>query len=307
MNDLDASIMKLASWQRRLLRGIGLYVVTPYLAVALIFVVCQRRLLFQSTRTGRLLAQTVSSNGSVVEDVEITAESGLIVHGWHFRAESNLENESPLLVIYFPGNAGCREERLADGRDFTRLGCDVLLFDYRGYGDNSGWPSEEGLASDALRIWTYAVNELNFSPNQILIFGESLGGAVAIRLAAELSVAATPPAAIILNSTFDSLANTVAWHYPAFPFRYLLWDGFTSVERVPQITCPILQFHGTADEIVPFERGRQLFAAAAANPQSGIAHRFVTIEGGQHNFITVGMMHEEIKDLLEQLKPQEMP
>ena len=100
----------------------------------------------------------------------------------------------------------------------------------------------------------------------------------------------------MLNSTFASLADTVAWHYPVFPFRYFLWDGFPSVRRIPRVTCPLLQFHGTDDDIVPYEQGQALFAAAPKSSVSGIANRFITIEGGRHNFITVGMMPHGTED-----------
>lgn len=277
-----------------------LYVVTPYLSVTALMAVFQRRLIFQPTKTDRLPAQNAMSSGAEVDDVELSAKDGLTLHGWRFHAEAGAPVNSKFLVIYFPGNAGCRQHRLSDCRDFTQLDCDVLLFDYRGYGDNGGSPGEERFASDAQQIWKFAVDELDFPANRILLFGESLGGAVSIRLAADLSRAGTPPAAVILNSAFASLAETAAWHYPFLPVRYLLWDGFPSVGRMPHVACPVLQFHGTADDIVPFDHGRRLFAAAVP-PPSGIAHRFVTIEGGQHNYITVGMMHAEIKALLEQI------
>jgi uncharacterized protein len=220
------------SWSRRLLRTVVLFAVVPYLAVTALMVCCQRELIYQPTKTGRLLAAEVASPGLVIEDAELEADDGRVLHGWRFVAESHAEDESRLLVIYFPGNAGCRRDRFADCRDFTQLGCDVLLFDYRGYGDNGGSPSEERIAADAQRVWQLATGPLGFAPAQIVLFGESLGGAVATRLAAERSQAGDPPVALVLNSTFASLGETAAWHYPAFPFRYLLWDRFPSVDRI---------------------------------------------------------------------------
>ncbi len=288
-------------WKHRLLRSLFLYILTPYLAVMAILFVFQRRLIFVPMKTGRLLAQDVPNSGSKIEDVEISAENGLVLHGWRFRADPDATSEPQFLVIYFSGNGGCRQNRLSDCRDFTHLGCDVLLFDYRGYGDNEGSPSEEHFAADARRIWKLATTEMHFPAERILLFGESMGGAVATRLASELSVEKTSPAALILNSAFATLAETAAWHYPFFPVGYLLWDRFPSVERIPHVACPILQFHGTADDIVPFEHGRRLFAATTASP-AGIEPRFLTIEGGQHNYITVSMMQTEIRALLEMLE-----
>lgn len=292
--------MPAVSWQRRFLRGLMLYVVTPYLAVAAVFVLFQRKLLFQPTKTGRLLAEEQSTADAEILDVELTTDDGPILHGWHFRPQRAADDAERFLVLYFPGNAGCRAHRLADCRDFTRLGCEALIFDYCGYGDNDGAPSETQFAADAHRIWKFAKEKLGFAPNRIVIFGESLGGAVTVRLASELCAEGTPPAAIVLNSTFDTLANVVAWHYPAFPFRFLLRDRFDSAGGVTKITCPILQFHGTDDAIVPIVHGRRLFDAAT----QGDDRRFITIEGGMHNFITVDMMEREIAGLLKQIQSQ---
>ncbi len=289
---------KRLTWKRRLVRSVLLYVVMPYLAIVVIVVACQRRMIYQPTKTDRLLAAEVTSSDVKVEDVALHAASGLTLHGWHFHAEATTDDDPAFLVIYFPGNAGCRRDRVADCRDFTRLGCDVVLFDYRGYGDNEGSPSEVLFAADARRAWLFATQDLHFSPDQIVLFGESLGGAVATRLAAEFSLAGTPPAALILNSTFASLGQTVAWHHPTFPFQYLLWDRFPSIQRIPHVTCAILQFHGTADDIVAFDHGHQLFDAAPAASSTGVAKRFIAIPHAGHNFIAMRDMEAAVSELL---------
>ncbi len=288
-----------ANWHRRAIRLVLLFLVTPYVAVTIIMVCVQRQLIFAPTRTSRLLAREA---GAGVEDVEIPAADDLTLHGWRFRARLPAGTDAAnFLVLYFPGNAGCREDRIPDCQDFTRLGCDVLLFDYRGYGDNGGSPSEEHFAADARQIWMFATQELQYPPERLILFGESLGGAVATRLAAELSLAGDPPAALVLNSTFASMPRTVAWHFPAFPFQFLIWDRFPSIERIPQVASAVLQFHGTADETVPFEHGRALFDAAPSASRSGVEKRFVTIEGGGHNSITVDQMDAEIGALVRGL------
>ena len=290
------------TWRRRCLRGIVIYVVVPYVAVVVIVGLFQRRLIYQPTKTDRLLAQVAGGNSNLVEDVEVQTDDGVTLYGWRFHARRHRDDGSPLLILYFPGNAGCRADRINDCRDFTELGFDVVLFDYRGYGDNAGSPNETMLAADANRVWSFATRDLKISPEQIIIFGESLGGAMATRLASETSQAGTPPAALILNSTFASLAETVGWHYPAFPFQYLLLDRFPSIQRIPHLTCPLLQFHGTADDTVPFQQGQRLFDAAPDQSSTAIEKRFVEIPGGQHNFISVGDMQAAIKQLLADRK-----
>jgi len=280
------------------LRAVVLFFAIPYLCITGIMVCCQRELIFQPTKTKRLLAADAASPNQPLEDIELQGADGRILHGWRFPASAEAAELPRLLVIYFPGNAGCRRDRYADCQDFTRLGCDVLLFDYRGYGDNGGSPSEEHFAADARQVWTLATDTLGFAPDRIVLFGESLGGAVATRLAAERAQSGEAPAALILNSTFASMGETVAWHYPAFPFQYLLWDRFPSVDRIPHVACPVLHFHGTDDDVVPIAHGRRLFAAAPQTSPTGIASRFVTIEGGEHNFITMGDMRDAVGELL---------
>ena len=289
-------------WSRRLLRALVVYAVTPYVAVLLIFAVGQRWLLYPGDRTGELAAAKVSTTEVRASDVVIPATDGVTLHGWHFAATDAVGDR--LLVIYFPGNAGNRQDRTHDCREFVRLGFDVLICDYRGYGDNGGSPSERALAGDAREVWSYAVDELRRSPRQIVLFGESLGGAVAVRLAAELSSAGTPPGGLVLNSTFAALPETVAWHYPAFPFQFVLLDRYPSGERIGEVDCPLLQFHGTEDEFVPLTHGRRLFDAAPSESSRGIPKRFVTIAGGTHNAIPVSELAAELIEFRRRIAVQ---
>jgi fermentation-respiration switch protein FrsA (DUF1100 family) len=281
-------------------------VVTPYLVVTLIFAGLQRRFLYPATRADRLPAADVRAAGATVSDVELHAANGVVLRGWRLRPVEGPPEEERLLVLYFPGNAGHRGERVQDLLEFTRLGCDVLILDYRGYGDSGGSPSEALLASDARRAWLYATREqwLNVPAERIVLFGESLGGAVATRLAAEFSLIGDPPAGLVLNSTFASLPETVAWHYPWFPFHFVLLDLYPSVERMPHVTCPVLQFHGTDDEFVPLAHARRLFAAAPERSAGGVPKRFVTIEGGSHNAIPVNAIEGDVAEFLGSLNEE---
>lgn len=288
-------------WGRVLLRVAFLFVAVPYVAVGGLMIFMQRDLIFAPSKTERLNAAEYATPDSPVEDVSIAADNGLTLHGWRFAARTPRQPQR--LVLYFPGNAGCRRDRLNDCRDFTQLGCDVLLMDYRGYGENDGAPSEAAFAADAERFWKHATEQFAYRPDEIVIFGESLGGAVAIRLTAQCCKAGTPPAALVLNSTFASMGDTVAWHFPAYPFRYFLLDPFPSIRRIGQVTCPVLQFHGTVDETVPHTHGERLFEKAPAAAH-GIPKRFVSIPGAGHNMISAADMTEALETLLwMQLKP----
>ncbi len=291
------------SRRRRLLRGIAVYVLTPYLVVTLIFAALQRKFLYPATREADLRAASAGLDPQKASDIELHAAGGLTLHGWHFLAQpADATSAQRLLVLYFPGNAGNRRDRILDCREFARLDCDVLLFDYRGYGDNGGSPTEERLAVDARRAWVYALQDLFVPPERIVIFGESLGGAVAVRLAAEMSDAGTPPAGLVLNSTFASLPETVRWHFPAFPFQFLLLDRYPSVDRIPHVTCALLQFHGTDDEFVPLAHARRLFDAAPERSADGVPKQFISIEQGTHNALPVNMVEEELAAFLARVR-----
>jgi fermentation-respiration switch protein FrsA (DUF1100 family) len=281
----------------------AIYVLTPYLVVTLIFAALQRKFLYPASREPDLRVIAAGLDPETVTDVELHAAGGLALHGWHFSAQPAAATpDERFLVLFFPGNAGNRRDRILDCREFARLHCDVLLFDHRGYGDNGGSPSEDLIAVDARRAWMYALHDASVPPERIVIFGESLGGAVAVRLAAEMSAAGTPPAGLVLNSTFAALPETVRWHYPAFPFQFVLLDRYPSVDRIPHVSCPILQFHGTDDEFVPLAHGRRLFEAAPDQSADGVPKQFVPIEQGTHNALPVSMVEEELAVFLARLR-----
>lgn len=286
---------------RRLFRLLFLFVFVPYIGVHILLIAAQRQMIFVPTKTGPLSATLVQSPGVTVRDVSLTTPDKLKLHGWLYqKADADEGGIDPLqnLLIYFPGNSGTRQGRTEDCLEFVRLGYQVLLFDYRGYSENPGSPSEAGFASDATAVWNYATRELKFPPDRITLFGESMGGGVATCLAMERSAVGTPPAALILNSTYASIPATVLAHYPAMPLLpYFVWDRFPSIDRIGQVSCPLLQFHCTEDDITPYAHARQLFAAAPEKSASGVAKQFVTTEGGQHNLIPPETMRQAIREL----------
>lgn len=182
-------------WHRRVARAFLIYGLVPYLSVTLIFTLLQRKLMYRPTTAISLKVVDLGLDPSHVKDVQIRTSDGTILNGW-LRLPQTIyadpltekidENEkqphAEQLVIYFPGNAQNRFLRLADLEEIAHCGFNVLIFDYRGYGDNSGSPSEKAITSDAHEIWNFAVEELRFNDDQIVLFGESLGGAVTLSL-----------------------------------------------------------------------------------------------------------------------------
>jgi fermentation-respiration switch protein FrsA (DUF1100 family) len=291
MESRDTKQVKPRSWRKSVRRMLILYVVVPYFSVTAIFVIFQRSLMYRPTVASSLALADVGLPSEVGRDVQIQTTDGCTLKGWLIRGArtAGRTNNAPL-VIYFPGNAGNRFERLNDLREVAATGFDVLIFDYRGFGDSTGRPAESALTGDARLCWEYACSELKYDPSRIVVFGESLGGAVALSLCSGDSKPAAHPVAVILNSTFTSMPDVVAGHLPWFPFRYLLLDRWRSIDRIPTVSQPVILFHGTADAIVPVSQGRSLAS------RSGNA-RLIEIPGASHNDIPMSQLRLEFDRL----------
>ena len=155
------------------------------------------------------------------------------------------------------GNAGNVEVRLDLARAFLELGASVLLCDYRGYGKSAGSPDEEGTYRDAEAAYAQLTVVEGFSAERIVLYGESLGAAVAIELARR-----RPCAAVIVESAFTSLADVGAKAYPYLPVRWLARFHYDNLAKVAALGVPLFLIHSPADEIVPVEQGQRLFEAA---------------------------------------------
>jgi fermentation-respiration switch protein FrsA (DUF1100 family) len=199
--------------------------------------------------------------------LKLATTDGQTLDGWFVPAS----REARGLVIFFHGNAGNIAHRLDYLRMFHDLGLGTLIIDYRGYGQSSGRPSEQGTYLDADAAWLHATQTLGFPPDRIVLFGESLGGGVAAQLAAKQR-----PAALVLASTFTSVPDMGADLYPLLPIRLLAHIRYDSLARLAEIACPLLVIHSRNDDIIPFAHGRRLFEAARPPKQ------FLEIEGG-HN------------------------
>jgi hypothetical protein len=278
----------------------------------------QRSLIYLPTCEAQIEPRDAELPPGQVHTVMARTNDRLELRGWHIladgrRAASHEECDRELtagrlLVLYFSGNAANRRYRVPEFRIFTSLGVDVFIFDYRGYGDNLGSPSEERLAADARTVWRYATEERKVAPDRIILYGESIGGGVAVRLAAELCEADTSPGGLLVRSTFSSLVDAAAHHYPWLPVRLALVDRYPSIEHVPQVTCPILQIHGRRDVIIPIKFGQRLFEAAPQVSSSGIEKKFVELPEAGHNDVNLvaeAEFREAIRDFLSRLDQEQ--
>jgi uncharacterized protein len=227
----------------------------------------QRRLLYLPA------PRTVPPAASVLpgaEEVTFETADGLRLGGWFVPAEGREAPRTAVLVCN--GNGGNRSLRAPLAVALARMGLHVLVFDYRGYGGNPGQPTEAGLATDARAALDYLVGRPEVDPARVVYFGESLGAAVALRLATE-----RPPAALVLRSPFASLAEVGQLHYPLVPVSLLLRDRYDSAALAGRLAAPLLVVAGGRDRIVPASHSRRLFAAA---PQP---KRLVVLDGADHN------------------------
>ena len=218
-----------------------------------------------------------------------TADS-LRLRGWFVPSSQSPATHT---VLVFNGNAGNRAHRAPLAAALQRQGLQVLLFDYRGYGDNDGKPTEAGLRADAQAARRYLVERSDVDASRLIYFGESLGTAVAIGLAAE-----HPPAAVILRSPFPSLVEVGRTHYPFLPVRLLLQDRFDAIRDIQRVSCPVLVLAGDQDRIIPFSQSRRLYDAATSTKE------LVIVAGADHNDLALlagDEMLAAIKQFLEQL------
>lgn len=204
--------------------------------------------------------------GLEFEDLMLETADGVRVHAWFIPRP-----QAHHTLLFLHGNAGNIGDRLEFIRIFYDLGLSILILDYRGYGRSEGNPSEDGTYHDAQAAWNFLTAERGLDPRHIVIYGQSLGGAVAAWLAARVTAGA-----LILDSTFTSIVDMGRHHYPYLPVRWMARIRYPAIDQVSRIRSPVLVIHSHEDEIVPFEQGQALFAAA--NPPKS----FLEIHGG-HN------------------------
>ena len=210
-----------------------------------------------------------------IEECWFETEDHVRLHGWFAHAvidESGQPASQLPTVLFCHGNAGNITHRLANVAYLTQLGINVFIFDYRGYGKSQGAPGEEGLYRDAVAAYEYLLSRKDIDHTRIVLFGRSLGGAVAVELATK-----KPCDKLILESTFTSVKEMTKAMFGNWPVHYLVKSQFNSLAKIGGIHVPILCFHGTQDSIVPLELGQRLFAAAN-EPKV-----FYAIEGADHN------------------------
>jgi hypothetical protein len=247
----------------RFLFGLILAAVALYAAVVALFYLGQGALLYPATRE-KVSAREAGLVG--FEDVTLPTEDGERIVGWYRPAESGRAT-----LLYFHGNGGSLLNRRDRALLLTEGGRGLLIASYRGYSGSTGRPSEAGLRIDARTAYDWLRERV--APERIVLYGESLGSGVAVRLAAERTIGG-----LVLDAPFTSTADVAVHHYRflwSLPV-WLLRDQYRSIDRIHELECPLLVLHGDRDGVIPIALGRRLFAAAP-EPK-----RFVELPGVDH-------------------------
>ena len=252
---------------------------TAYIGFALVLYFFQSHLVFYP-EAGREIVAAPSHVGLPYKDVRLTTDDGLSLHGWFIPAA-----EARGTVLFLHGNAGNISHRIDTLQMFHRLGYSTLIFDYRGYGNSGGTPSEQGTYRDAEAAWRYLTEQRRIPSCRIVLFGESLGGAVASWLAARQK-----PAALVIASGFTSVPDLAQHFYPYLPVRWLAHLRYDTRKNLRAVAVPVLIAHSPEDEIIPFEHGQALYAAANS------PKRFLELGGG-HNDGFIFMRESWVREL----------
>jgi fermentation-respiration switch protein FrsA (DUF1100 family) len=242
-----------------------LVIAGAYLLLVAFVYLTQASMLYLPNIPGRELLAAPAAVGLDYEDITLDASDGVSVHGWF------VPSDSPRVLLYFHGNAGNISHRLYSIKEFHDLGLSVFIIDYRGYGQSSGKPTEQGLYRDGEAAWRYLTGERGIAPEDIIVFGRSLGGSVASWIAAREKTAA-----LIVESSFTSVPDIGQDAYPWLPVRWLSRFEHSTRNEVAKATCPVLVVHSRDDEIIPFHHGQAIYGAANEPKQ------FLEIRGG-HN------------------------
>jgi pimeloyl-ACP methyl ester carboxylesterase len=229
------------------------------------------------------------------EEVFLETEDAVRIHGFWIPAQDEdgtVLADVSRAILFLHGNAGNASHRLPNAVHLARLGAAVLLLDYRGYGRSEGRPTEHGVYADARAGLAQLTGERGFPESRIVVFGRSLGGAVAVELAR-----GRPLGGVILESAFTS-AHEMARRVFGFGFGPLTRGRFDSLAKLDELRAPLLFLHGDRDEIVPYDLGRALYEAAP-EPKSfttirGAGHNDTVQVGGQPYFDRIGRFLDEV-------------
>ena len=263
----------------RLLRAL----LIGYLGIVMIMMLLERQLVYPVPPIER---SNWTPDSGAFEEIEFLSSDETKLHGWYYH-----HSEPRYVFLYCHGNG----EQVPDSHGLMlylqkNFDAAVMNFDYRGYGKSEGKPYEKGLVADGIAAQKWLANKTNRKPEEIILIGRSIGGGVATAVATSEGAKA-----LILQSTFTSLPEAASNHFPWLPVKAVMRNRFNSLAKLPDYSGPILLSHGTADRVVPYSHGEQLFEAALPEKK-----RFFSIPGGGHNDPQPTQYYAELSDFLQE-------
>jgi len=228
----------------------------------------------------REISMTPESIDLSFEDVFFETDKHIKLNGWYVSCKNATST-----VLFCHGNAGNISDRLDSIDIFHNLGLNVFVFDYRGYGRSKGFSTEKGTYLDAMAAYNWLILKKKQDENKVIIFGRSLGGAIAIDLAAKIN-----KGLLISESAFTSIIDIGKEFYPFLPIKYCASTKYDSIQKIKNVKIPKLIIHSENDEIIPFHHGEKLFKAALSPKQ------FYKMHGGHNDGFIV--MDKEYKDTI---------
>ncbi len=247
------------------MKSIIITIFGSYLCIIVLVYIFQRNLMYSP---GQEVLTPQDTDVPEMSVINLTTQDGLAINSWYAPPQTD---QKPVVLIYH-GNAGTIAGRDFKARYFLDAGYGVLLVGYRGYANNPGSPSETGLYDDARTAFKHLINQ-DFAPERIVLYGESLGCAIAIQMAYEVHqglMTGTPDqvAGIILEAPFTTMGDTAASHYPWLPANLLVKDKFNSIDKIPSLKSPLMIVHGSKDRTIAQSHGKLLFDKASSQKEA---------------------------------------
>jgi len=269
-NPIPLSTQQFNNLTRRMLQSALIILVSVWVLLSLLLYLFQPKFVYFPQSE---IDFTPDMAGLAYEDIYFKTADDIELNGWFIPAEGARKT-----LLFFHGNGGNISHRLDSLNILHGLGLSVFIIDYRGYGQSQGTTSEQGTYRDAEAAWRFLTETRGLADKDIIIFGRSMGAAIATWLASQHT-----PNMLILESSFTSIADMAKHYYPYLPTQLLTRIKYATIDRIENIQCPVLISHSQTDEIVPFEFGRALFEKAQT-PKV-----FLELKGGHNDgFIVTG-------------------
>jgi fermentation-respiration switch protein FrsA (DUF1100 family) len=282
-SNMDQSGLTWPRRARQILWPIARAVLIVYLLVVLMMMLFETRLVYPIPPVN---ASGWHPTSFKYEDVSFESADGTKLHGW-FVAHPDPKRA----ILYCHGN-GADVSSL--GQFATMLGkslhASVLVFDYRGYGQSQGRPTETGCIADGDSAQHWLADRMHIRPNEVVLIGHSLGSAVAIALAADNGASA-----LIIENAFPTMTDVAAWHYPWLPVRWVMANQYDNLSRIRKYGGPLFQSHGTRDEFIPLSFARKLFDSAPS-----LRKRWLELPGSKHNSALPRGYYDELTAFLDE-------